>query len=169
MKKTNTAKLVLAAVIAALYVCLTLVFYPISFPILQIRVSEALTILPLIFPEAIFGLTLGCFISNCFSGHVLDLVFGTLGTLVSAAITCVIGKKIKNDYLKAFLGALPPIVINALIVPFTYLAVSELEEAYALAVLSVGAGQAIALFMLGIPLYTAVNKLLKRKKGDTSQ
>lgn len=169
MKKTITVKLVLTAVIAALYVCLTLAFYPISFSIVQIRVSEALTILPLIFPEAIFGLTIGCFISNCFSGHVLDLIFGTLATLVSAIITCIIGKKIKNEYLKAFLGALPPIVINAFVVPFTYLAVSELEEAYILAVLSVGAGQAIALFALGIPLYIAVKKLFKRKKGDTSQ
>lgn len=169
MKKTTTVKLVRTAVIAAAYACITLALYPISFSVLQVRVSEALTILPLLFPEAIVGLTVGCLIANCFSGHVLDIVFGTLATFISAVITYFIGRKIKNCYLKVLLGALPPVIINAFVVPFTYLAVSELEQAYFLGVLSVGAGQAIAVFALGIPLYIAIKKLNERNKGDTSQ
>lgn len=123
------------------------------------RVSEALTVLPLMFPEAIAGLTIGCFIANLFSGHILDIIFGTLATFVSAVITYIIGKKIKNVYLKYILGALPPILVNAFVVPFTYLAVSELKEAYMFAVLSVGMGQAIAVYVLGTLLYFALSKI----------
>lgn len=159
MKKSFTIKAVRAAVIAAVYVCLTLVFYPISFSISQVRVSEALTVLPLVFPEAVAGLTIGCFIANLFSGHALDIVFGTLATLVSALITYAAGRKIRCTWLKIVLGALPPVLVNAIVVPFTYLAVSELEQAYAFAVLSVGMRQAIAVFALGIPLYFAVTRL----------
>ena len=118
-----------------------------------------MTVLPLMFPEAIAGLTIGCFIANLFSGHILDIIFGTLATFVSAVITYIIGKKIKNVYLKYILGALPPVLVNAFVVPFTYLAVSELKEAYMFAVLSVGMGQAIAVYVLGTLLYFALSKI----------
>lgn len=171
MKKSATIKVVRAAVIAAVYVCLTLLFYPISFSISQVRVSEALTVLPLMFPEAIAGLTIGCFIANLFSGHILDIIFGTLATFVSAVITYIIGKKIKNVYLKYILGALPPVLVNAFVVPFTYLAVSELKEAYMFAVLSVGMGQAIAVYVLGTLLYFALSKIsvVITAKGGASE
>ena len=75
----SVRSLCLAAMIAALYLALTLLFQPISFGAVQLRVSEAMTLLPAVFPEATIGLTLGCFLSNFLAGaNVYDVVFGTL-------------------------------------------------------------------------------------------
>ena len=96
MKKMNRSvrSLCLAAMIAALYLALTLLFQPISFGAVQFRISEAMTLLPAIFPEATIGLTLGCFLSNFLAGaNVYDVVFGTLATLLAALISWRVGKK----------------------------------------------------------------------------
>ena len=85
--------------IAALYAALTLVFAPISFGAVQCRVSEVLCILPLFFPDAVWGLFVGCFISNVFMGSVLDMTLGALTTLVAAFLTY---KTRKNLYLAIF-------------------------------------------------------------------
>ena len=84
-RKTSVRLLTQGAVIAALYVALTLVFAPISFGAMQVRVSEALTILPLFTPAAIPGLFLGCVLANLLGGAVLlDVVFGSLAMLIGA-------------------------------------------------------------------------------------
>ncbi len=162
MKRKTTVTIARAATIAAVYVTLTLLIYPIAFSGMQLRISEAMTLLPLLFPEAAIGLTIGCFISNIFGNGILDMIFGTLATCLSSVITMTIGKKIKNEKLKVFLGALPPVLINAFIVPFTFLALSELTELYFLNVLSVGIGQAIVVYGLGIPLYYTIKHTIKK-------
>lgn len=169
MKKDTTVKLVRAAVIAALYASLTLLLAPISFNTtsLQVRVSEALTLLPLIYPEAIAGLTIGCFVSNLITGNVMDIVFGTLATLAAATLSFLIGRKLKNVWLKAFIGAIPPIVVNALVVPLTYLTLADIKEQYLFGIACVGAGQAIAVLAIGIPVFFAVSKYHERKKGES--
>ena len=78
----NTKKLTLAAMIAAVYTVLTLVLAPISYGAVQVRLSEALTLLPVLFPEAIPGVAVGCLLANILGGSMLpDIVFGTLATL----------------------------------------------------------------------------------------
>lgn len=85
--KIGTKRLAQGAVIAALYVALTLIFAPISFGAVQLRVSEALTILPLFTPAAIPGLFVGCVLANLIAGAVVwDVVFGSLATLIGAAV-----------------------------------------------------------------------------------
>ena len=100
------------AAIAALYVVLTLVFAPISFGPVQLRVAEALCILPMFTPAAIPGLFIGCLIANLLGGGiVLDVVFGSLATLIGA----VLGYMLRSN---RWLVPLPAVIANALIVPF---------------------------------------------------
>jgi len=101
-------KLPRMALIAALYVAFTILppFYTFSYGPIQVRVAEAFTVLPFLFPETIYGLTIGCFLANLL-GQVgfLDFVFGTLITFLAALVT----SKMK----KAYLAPLPPVLFNA--------------------------------------------------------
>jgi uncharacterized membrane protein len=98
-----------AAMIGAIYALLTVLFAPISYGMIQVRISEMLMILPYFTSAAIPGLFVGCFIANIYGGQgILDIVFGSLATLLSAYIV----SKISNKYLVP----LPPVIINALIV-----------------------------------------------------
>jgi uncharacterized membrane protein len=99
-----------AAIIASLYVAISLILHPISFGPFQVRVSETLTILPFFFPEAIWGLGIGCVLANIASPFGwIDIVFGSFCTLLAAIITWQL-RKTGNPYL----GMLPPVIINAL-------------------------------------------------------
>ncbi len=110
-RKTSVRLLTQGAVIAALYVALTLVFAPISFGAMQVRVSEALTILPLFTPAAIPGLFLGCVLANLLGSAVLlDVVFGSLATLIGAVGGWLLRKN-------RWLVPIPTIVSNTLIIP----------------------------------------------------
>ena len=100
------------AIIAALYVVLTLVFAPISFGPVQVRIAEALCILPMFTPAAIPGLFIGCLIANLIGGGIiLDVIFGSLATLIGA----VLGYMLRSN---RWLVPLPAVIANALIVPF---------------------------------------------------
>ncbi len=112
--QTPVLYLTRAAAIAAIYVALTVIFAPISFNAIQVRISEALTILPLFFPEAVPGLFVGCLIGNIIGGGILpDIIFGSLATLLGALGTYLIGKR----SLPTWVGAIPPVAANAVIVP----------------------------------------------------
>ena len=113
MKNKTTLYLTQAAMIAAIYVALTYVFAPISFSEIQIRIAEALTILPVFTPAAIPGLFIGCILGNLLGGALIpDVVFGSLATLIGAFFT----RKLRNA--SPFLAPIPPIISNTLIVPF---------------------------------------------------
>ena len=105
-------KLTLAALIAALYTAITVVLAPISYGPMQVRVSEALTILPMFTPAAIPGLFIGCIFANIMGGAVvLDVIFGSIATLIGAV----------GGYLLRFnrwLVPIPTIVSNTVIIPF---------------------------------------------------
>ena len=104
MKRMNIRELSLAALIAAVYAALTL-FLPIpQYDYIQVRVAEALTVLPFFFPAAIPGLFVGCMIANLFSPFVLDIVFGSLATLLA----CLWTGRLKNRWL----APLPPVICN---------------------------------------------------------
>lgn len=161
-EKLNSTKLARAGIIGAIYVALTLALYPISFGAVQIRISEGLCLLPLIFPESVIGLTVGCLVSNLFGNGALDIVLGTAATLVSAALTYIVGKKIKSLPLKITVGGIFPVVINAVVIPFTFYAISKSFAFYLLSVLQIFIGQALAVYLVGAPLYLAVTRIKKR-------
>ena len=114
MKSRNRSvlKLTQGAAIAVLYVVLTLIFAPISFGEMQVRISEALTILPLFTPAAIPGLFVGCILGNLLGGAIVwDVVFGSLATLIGAVGGYLLRKN-------RWLVPLPTVLANALIVPY---------------------------------------------------
>lgn len=152
MRKT-TRFIARSAIICALYTALTLAFAPISYGAIQVRISEALTILPLFCVEAVPALALGCFLSNIPMG-IWDMVIGTVATLVAGVLTRLV-KKI-------YFGVIPPVVLNALLVPLIFLTVPGVSSVYWLDALTVGLGEAIAVCGLGIPLYFALRGANKR-------
>lgn len=168
MKKT--AKIIArAGIVGALYVVLTLAVAPIAFSAFQFRISEALTILPLLFPETVIGLTIGCLIANIFGNGVLDLVLGPTATLLAGLLTAFIGKHIHNVPLKLTLGALPPILFNAIIVPFTFMSMTEGFTVYLFNMASVGFGQLVVIAVLGPLVYFASEKIAQRLDGGFSK
>ena len=132
------------AIIAALYAVLTFIFQPISFGQCQVRVSEALTLTPVLWPEAIPGLFVGCFIANVLGGYgPWDIFLGSAATLFAAFLT----RKAKND----FLAAASPVVVNALVVGL-YMSYVAGGMSTFMWMLSVGFGETVACFVLGVPL-----------------
>ncbi len=149
--RRSAANLCVSAVIAALYTALTLIFQPISFGAVQLRVAEALTLLPAVLPQAIPGLTAGCLISNLiFGSNVYDVVFGTLATLAAALWTRAIRRKL-------WLAALPPVAVNAAVIGLV-LTYAYGINAPLLNILTVGAGQAAVCYALGVPLAKYIRK-----------
>ncbi len=149
MRNKNVTFLTQAAMIAAIYVVLTYVFAPFSFGEIQIRISEALTILPLFTPAAVPGLFIGCLIGNILGGAILpDIVFGSMATLIGALFTYSLREK------KPVLGLVPPIVSNTVIVPF----VLRVNLPIPFMMLTVGIGEVISCGILGMILYTALSR-----------
>lgn len=153
MKNQKVLFLTQAAMIAAIYVVLTVVFQPFSFGEIQVRIAEALTILPVFTPAAIPGLFVGCLIGNIIGGSILpDIVFGSFATLIGALFTYLLRRK------NRFLFPLPPIVSNTCIVPCI------LRYAYGLALpipflmLTIGIGEIVSCGVLGMILYTTLKK-----------
>ncbi len=160
--KSPAAALVRTAVIAALYAAVTLCVSPIAYGAVQFRVSEALTLLPLLCPEATIGLTIGCFVANIPSG-VYDMVFGALATFAAGCLT--------RASRKWYFGIIPPVVINAFAVPIIIALGAGLNEAYFICVAAVGLGQTVSVVGLGVPLYFALRKLNDKHPlfGDSSR
>ena len=157
--RKKTRYLVRAAVIAALYVVLTYLSAALGLSgqgLIQLRFSEALCILPYFTSSAIPGLALGCLISNLLTGaHVLDILFGTLATLLGA-----IGTRLLRKY--RFLTPIPPILANTLIVPFIIrYAYLSTDVALPLLFLTVGVGELISVGVFGIVLLFALEKTRK--------
>ena len=130
--------MVQAAMIAAVYVALTLPIQPIAYGPIQFRVSEALTILPYFTSAAIPGVTIGCFLSNILMGAPLpDIIFGTLATLIGTIFSRMLRRQ-------KFLVCIPPILSNALIIPWVLKFAYEFEDAVPFMMLTVGAGEVLA-------------------------
>ncbi len=155
MREFSVRDLTLAAVIAALYAALTLTLPIPQYGGIQLRVAEALTVLPFLFPQAIPGLAVGCLIANLLgSPMVMDWILGTLATLLAAIWT----GRTKNRWL----APLPPVVCNAVIVgaeiAWFFPEGMAFWPAYALNALTVGLGELIACYILGGLLLTALPK-----------
>ena len=153
MKNKKVLFLVQAAMIAAIYVVLTLIFQPFSFGEIQVRIAEALTILPVFTPAAIPGLFVGCLIGNIFGGSVLpDIIFGSLATLIGAIFTYLLRKQSK------YLAPLPPIISNIVIVPFVLRYAYGINLPIPFMMLTVGIGEVISCGVFGMIVYAALQK-----------
>ena len=159
----DTKKLSRAAVIAALYAALGILssFFNLAYGPVQLRFSEALCVLPFLLPEAVWGLFVGCFLTNILSPFgLLDLIFGSAATLLAALLFA---------RCKTRLGAaIPPILCNAVLVG-ALLAWEEVSRSatfgtvFLYNLFSVGIGEAVACLLFGLPL---LKVLEKRKLPD---
>ncbi len=150
--KKRTLFLCRGALIAALYVLLTMVARVLGLDsgMVQLRLSEALCILPLFFPEAISGLTVGCLLANLLGGAVwLDILVGPVATLLGAVGTYCLRRH-------PWAAASMPVLSNALIIPFILCYGYGMEQAIPLMMLTVGAGELISAMGLGMLLYGAL-------------
>ncbi len=163
VKNRTIEKIVITAAIAAVYAVLTAISgaFGLAFSGVQFRLSEALTILPVFSPYAVAGLTLGCFISNLASPFgIFDMIFGTLSTLIAAylsrKVSCV---TFKNTPI---LAPLPPVIVGAAVVGamIAFLLPEGFSaDAFIFSALSVGIGQFVVCYGLGIPLFFLIRKL----------
>jgi len=129
------------------------IFAPFGFGEIQIRISEALTILPSFTPAAIPGLFIGCIIGNFIGGAILpDIIFGSLATLIGAVFTYLLRKKHK------YLAPLPPIISNTIIIPLILSFAYGIPIAIPVMMLTVGIGEVISCGVLGMILYTPLAK-----------
>lgn len=140
--------------IAALYFALSVAFNAIAFGPVQFRVSEILVLLPLIFPEAIPGLAIGCFFTNFFFSPfgVFDMVLGTLATLIGAIGTYLLRRR-------PILATLPPIIANTLLVPLIFV-LNDASTVYYISMFEILATQIITCIILGMPFTFALKKAM---------
>lgn len=152
MKNKSTLFLVQAAAIGAIYVVLTLVFAPLSFGEVQIRFSEALTVLPYFTPAAIPGLFVGCILANFLGGALpVDILFGSIATLLGAVFTY----RLRSN---KWLAPLPPIAANTVIVPFVLYYGYGINLPIPFMMLTVGAGEVVSCGIMGMVLLTALSR-----------
>ena len=145
-----------ASVIAALYVVLTFIANALGLAsnAIQVRFSEALTVLPFFTPAAIPGLTIGCLLANILTGCALpDIIFGTLATIIGAVVTYLLRKS-------KWLAPIPPIAANTLIIPFVLYYAYGIKPLW-FYFLCVGAGEIISCGILGLLLLYVVKRYRK--------
>ncbi|MDD4714983.1 MAG: QueT transporter family protein [Oscillospiraceae bacterium] len=155
MRSFQTKQLAISAVVGAAYAALTLIFLPIAFGPVQCRVSEALCVLPFFFPGSVWGLFVGCILSNLVGGYgILDIVFGSLATLLAAWCT----SKIRVRWL----APLPPVLINGIVVGAMLakvLSPGNFLQSFFLFGAQVAAGELLAAYVLGLPILYILPKI----------
>ena len=154
-KLLTTRSLCVSAVIAALYAAMPLLLAPISYGPIQLRLSEAMTLLPILLPQAVPGLFVGCLIANLYTGMLTDIIFGSLATLLAAIGTYLLRKK-------PLLAAACPVAANAVIVGLVLSMSFNLPVA--LTMLEVGIGE-LGAVLLGMLILSGI----KRAKIDLSR
>ena len=166
MKKDSTRYVAFGGMIAALYVVLTYVanLFGLASGAIQVRLSEALTILPVFTAVAVPGLAVGCLLANILTGCVVwDVIFGTLATLIGA-----VGTRLLRN--KPYVAWIPPVVSNAVIIPIVLMKAYGVEDVavfgqtfagnalWPMLVLTVGIGEIISCGLLGLMLYQTLKK-----------
>ncbi len=151
-RNKSAAYVVQAALIAGIYAALTIALMPISYGPVQVRISEALTVLPALTPAGIPGLFIGCIISNWFGPYgMIDLICGSLASLIAA----VGSYKLRN---RPLLIPLPPIIANGIIVGLMLKFAYAVPFSLIVCMLAVAGGEAIACYAVGYPLYRVLKK-----------
>ncbi len=158
-RKSYALSITRGAVIGALYVALTYLssLFGLSSGVIQLRLSEALTILPVLMPEAVPGLFVGCIISNLIvpGVHPLDIVFGSLATLIGA-VGALLLRRLPPRLM--WCAALPTILSNAIIIPFVLLFAYGAPGSYFYFMLTVGIGEIITAGIFASILYYSLRK-----------
>lgn len=169
----STKSICQAALIAAVYTALSLMFMPISFGPIQCRISEMLTVLPAFIPAAIPGVTIGCLITNILGGAILpDIVFGTLATFIGAVFTRLLTRKLASEMQSALhsgevfhaglgfrlLAVLPPIISNTIIVPLVLKFAYQYDDALYFMFFTVCVGEIIGIGILGNILISIISQ-----------
>ena len=160
MKKRSTARfLTRAGIVAALYVVLTYLtaLFGLANGAIQFRISEMLCILPVFILEAVPGLTIGCLIANMISGGiaVLDMIFGTVATLIGA-VGAYLLRKLPPKLI--WLATLPNIIANTLILPPVIIAAYGSEDSYLFITVTIFISQVLAAGIGGTLLYPVIKK-----------
>ena len=158
--KNNTLKLVTGGLIAALYVVLTVLAaqFNLASGAIQVRFSEALTIMPVFKAAAVPGLTIGCVLANLLTGCAAwDVVFGSLATLIGA-----VGTRLLKD--KPLLAWIPPVLSNMAIIPIILIKVYAVPDAWWFLVLTIGAGEIISCGLLGLLLWRSLKNIPQIKE-----
>lgn len=165
-RRQRTEYIITGALIAAAYVALTFLsnVFSLAYGPIQLRLSEVLTILPIFTPAAISGVAVGCFIANIASFNIIDMIFGTLATLLAAVLTYLL----RNIRFKGLplLAMLPPVVINAVVIglEIAFFYMNTADSAYGIALgfifsaVQVGIGELIVCYVLGIPFFLVVQR-----------
>ncbi|MDD2957305.1 MAG: QueT transporter family protein [Lachnospiraceae bacterium] len=152
MRDKKVLFLVQAAAIAAIYVVLTMLFAPLSFGEVQVRFSEALTVLPYFTSAAIPGLFVGCIIGNFMGGAIpIDIIFGSIATLIGAVFSYHLRKS-------KLLVPLPPIAANTIIVPFVLFYGYGVNLPIPFMMLTVGLGEVLSCGVIGLVLLFALDR-----------
>lgn len=155
--RTPIRKIAFAAITAAVYIALTLLMAPISYGPIQFRLSEALCILPFFFPVTTWGLFVGCMLANIVSAYgILDIVFGSLATLLAALFTMMLGKLGCEKLINKVLACFPPVLFNAVIIGAVIAHMSLANElfwtGFIINAAQVAIGEAAIMFLIGLPL-----------------
>ncbi len=172
-----------AAIIAGIYVVLSLLLQPITYEQIQCRVAEALIMTVFFTPAGAWGVCIGCFITNLFSPSWLDLVFGTLATVIAVLLTLPIVKSIKKkcgdvlDYKHSLLIPIPTVLVNAIIIPFVLYfgfgfktfdwgssSFDAISIVFLFTALSIAAGEIVACYVFG-PVIIKVMKMIENRMG----
>ena len=159
-------KLVQIAMVATIYSAATLIFSPLSFGILQFRFSEILTVLAIFSKIPVYGLTIGCFLSNSFgflqgATMLQDILIGPFATFLAAATSYHVGKNFKKTPILLILGPAPAVVFNAIIIG---LELTYFYGGHSIAnVISCGIGELTVCYFLGIPFLLMIKKIKLNK------
>ena len=156
-QNSSVRKLVRCGAVAAIYVVLCMALQPFSYGAVQVRVAEALCLLPVFGTEYILGVVLGCFLSNLLGSTIVDVIFGTLATLLA----CLVTYKLRNVRFKglALAASLPPVLFNAVIIGIEIAVLfpdptssAPLWRVCVTNGISVGIGEVISCTVLGVVL-----------------
>ncbi|MGL5617261.1 MAG: QueT transporter family protein [Sarcina sp.] len=159
----KTRKLIISAVIAAIYAVLTLWLAPISYGNIQCRLSEVMVLLAFIDPFYIWGLTLGCFIANALGPDaVMNIIYGVPATFISVVFVAYTGKYLRNTKWGIFLASLWPVLFNGLLIG--YMLSKLLHLPLIITGGQVAIGEFFAVSVAGIIVYKLVFEKLKNKK-----
>lgn len=147
---------------AAIYFVLCYILQPISFGPIQFRFSEILCLLSINYIWALFGVSIGCLLANMFIGGlgVIDIVFGTIATIIGCALAYVLRNKLTKGY--PLLSAMMIVLANAIIIGIELAYILETPSLVWLYMIEVGFGELVVL-MIGLPLYKKVKVVIDQK------
>ena len=171
-QNSSVRKLVHCGMVAAIYVVLCLALQPLSYGAVQVRVAEALCLLPVFGAEYIVGVVLGCFLANLLGYTIVDVIFGTLATLLA----CLVTYKLRDVRIKglAIPASLPPVIFNMIIVgafeiTFFFSDSAPTAAMAAFNAVTVGIGEVISCTILGVALVKLIETNASLKKIFTEE